>query len=127
MYKSVEKSRMFYLNVSLNFPSILYLSIKFIFISGYVWGYQHCRNAILIGKTDDNVVLDMESLLTGVKMMENNPPSVRSIMCGSGTPHRNMKPLRSDRTHMTGRGIFMGDHFPLRPDTQVTFMGCFLP
>jgi len=71
-------------------------------LTGYVWGYQHCSDSILVGKTDDNVVLDMESLLTGVRMLESNPPSVRSVMCGSGTPHRNMKPLRSDRTHMTG-------------------------
>ena len=67
-------------------------------LSGYVWTHLHCPGAVLVGKTDDNVELELELMMTGVRKME----SERSIMCGSGTPHRNMKPLRSDRTHMTG-------------------------
>ena len=55
----------------------------------------------LVGKTDDNVVLDMGSLIKEVRNL--NTKTVRTIFCGSGTPHKNMKPLRSDRTHMTGK------------------------
>ena len=54
----------------------------------------------LVGKTDDNVVLDMGPLIKEVRNL--NTKTVRTIFCGSGTPHKNMKPLRSDRTHMTG-------------------------
>ena len=59
-----------------------------------------CKSVLLVGKTDDNVVLDMDLLM---KMVTNGSFDVRSIFCGSGTPHRNMKPLRSDKTHMTGK------------------------
>ena len=79
-------------------------------IAGYVWSYLNCREVVLVGKTDDNVVLDLDTLMAearslGVKDKEEdrgNDKSRREVMCGSGTPHRNMKPLRSDRTHMTG-------------------------
>ena len=64
-------------------------------LTGYVWSYLSCGQVGLVGKTDDNVVLDLETLLT--TKLEG-----RRVLCGSGTPHRNMKPLRSDRTHMTG-------------------------
>ena len=69
-------------------------------LTGYVWSYLRCGNVGLVGKTDDNVVLDLETLLSTLQGREGE--LVRSVLCGSGTPHRNMKPLRSDRTHMTG-------------------------
>ena len=66
-------------------------------LTGYVWSYLHCPHVKLVAKTDDNVILDLDGLLdTDEKLGE------KSVLCGSGTPHRNMKPLRSDRTHMTG-------------------------
>jgi len=70
-------------------------------LTGYIWSYIHCRNAVLVGKTDDNVVLEMESLMRGVDKMRRESEQ-RPILCGSGTPHRNMKPLRSDKGPMSG-------------------------
>ena len=69
-------------------------------LTGYVWSYLRCGEVGLVGKTDDNVVLDLETLLTTRQGREGE--LARRVLCGSGTPHRNMKPLRSDRTHMTG-------------------------
>ena len=34
--------------------------------------------------------------------IERRESEVRPILCGSGTPHRNMKPLRSDKGPMSG-------------------------
>ena len=68
-------------------------------LTGYVWVYTHCRHVQAVAKTDDNVYLDMINLLDLLnerKLQEN------SIVCGSGTPHRNMKTLRSANPHMTG-------------------------
>ena len=67
-------------------------------LTGYVWSYLWCSEVGMVAKTDDNVVVDLESLLTTPSQQELG----RRVLCGSGTPHRNMKPLRSDRTHMTG-------------------------
>ena len=58
----------------------------------------------MVGKTDDNVVLDLGTLMTEVRNIKEGD-TVRRIMCGSGTQHRNMKPLRSDKLHMTGDGL----------------------
>ena len=75
-----------------------------------MWSYLNCREVVLVGKTDDNVVLDLDTLMAEARSLgdkdeeedRGNDKSRREIMCGSRTPHRNMKPLRSDRTHMTG-------------------------
>ena len=87
-------------------------TIKLIWHAGYVWSYLNCRDVVLVGKTDDNVVLDLDTLMAEARSLgdknknkikaENEERGRREVMCGSGTPHRNMKPLRSDRTHMTG-------------------------
>ena len=71
-------------------------------LTGYVWSYLWCREVTMVGKTDDNVVLDLEALLTITIQLEQEGGLGRRVLCGSGTPHRNMKPLRSERTHMTG-------------------------
>ena len=80
--------------------------------AGYVWSYLNCRDVVFVGKTDDNVVLDLDTLMAEARSLgdtgkdgdtvKDKDRGMREIMCGSGTPHRNMKPLRSDRTHMTG-------------------------
>ena len=70
-------------------------------MQGYVWSYLSCRDAVMVGKTDDNVVLDLESLMREVRSIEKGD-AVRRVMCGSGTQHRNMRPLRSDKLQMTG-------------------------
>ena len=73
-----------------------------------MWSYLKCREVVLVGKTDDNVVLDLDTLMAEARSLgdtgkdKDEDRGRREIMCGSGTPHRNMKPLRSDRTHMTG-------------------------
>ena len=67
-------------------------------LSGYVWAHLHCPAVGHVVKTDDNVEMDLSRLkeVTKQEMRDN------SISCGSGTPHRNMKTLRSSRPHMTG-------------------------
>ena len=62
----------------------------------------------MVGKTDDNVVLDLESLMREVRNIEQGD-EVRRVMCGSGTQHRNMQPLRSDKLHMTGEPTLYND------------------
>ena len=57
----------------------------------------------MVGKTDDNVVLDLESLMREVSNIEKGD-SVRRVMSSSGTQQRNMKSFRSDKLHMTGMG-----------------------
>ena len=82
-------------------------------LSGYVWSYLWCGEAARVAKTDDNVVLDLAGLV------ESSEEGVeKSVVCGSGTPHRNMKPLRSDRTHMTGNWSISRDqlHLDYHPD-----------
>ena len=67
-------------------------------LAGYVWAHQHCPGVGHVLKTDDNVVMDLPLLLS----VSRHPLADGSITCGAGTPHRNMKTLRSDRPHMTG-------------------------
>ena len=67
-------------------------------LAGYVWAHQHCPGVGHVLKTDDNVVMDLARLVE----LTRQPLSENSIACGSGTPHRNMKTLRSSRPHMTG-------------------------
>ena len=33
-------------------------------LSGYVWSYLHCSSVKYVAKTDDNVVLDLDKLLS---------------------------------------------------------------
>jgi len=68
-------------------------------LTGYVWVARNCPHVRTVAKTDDNVYLDIYSLEGLLK--ENTFPE-DSIACGSGTPHRNMKTLRSSGPHMTG-------------------------
>ena len=67
-------------------------------LSGYIWTYQHCPHVSYAAKTDDNVVLDMQSLMNSVdnKQYEHN----QFVACTS--PNRRTKVLRGDHMHMTG-------------------------
>ena len=67
-------------------------------LAGYVWTHLHCPGVDHVLKTDDNVVMDLSLLMS----VTSQPLPGNSITCGAGTPHRNMKTLRSDRPHMTG-------------------------
>ena len=69
-------------------------------LSGYIWTYLQCQSVTAVIKTDDNVVLDSEVLMSITKF-----PSVsddHTVYCGCGPPHRNMKTLRSDTPRMLG-------------------------
>ena len=59
-------------------------------LSGYIWTYENCDQVEHVVKTDDNVVMDMSQLMS---LSQNKLPE-NTIVCGSGTPHRNMKTLR---------------------------------
>ena len=80
-------------------------------LTGYVWSYLWCVKVAMVGKTDDNVVLDLETLVN--TQVGGEAGVGRRVLCGSGTPHRNMKPLRSDRTHMTGNWSISRDQLSL--------------
>ena len=80
-------------------------------LTGYVWSYLWCGEVAMVGKTDDNVVLDLETLVN--TQVGGEAGVGRRVLCGSGTPHRNMKPLRSDRTHMTGNWSISRDQLSL--------------
>ena len=68
-------------------------------LTGYVWAGRSCSKVQAVAKTDDNVYLDLPSLLA---LLRHAELSKDRIACGSGTPHRNMKTLRSAGPHMTG-------------------------
>ena len=67
-------------------------------LAGYAWASTSCPGAALLGKTDDNVVLDLARL----QLLAAAPLPRPAVFCGTGTAHRNMKPLRSAKNHMTG-------------------------
>ena len=68
-------------------------------LTGYVWAALNCPNVGAVGKTDDNAELDIKGLM---ERLEESGKLMNEIACGSGTPHRNMKTLRSSTPHMTG-------------------------
>jgi len=68
-------------------------------LTGYVWAGKNCDQVQAVAKTDDNVYLDLPQLL---QLLQQKKLAENSIACGSGTPHRNMKTLRSAGPHMTG-------------------------
>ena len=80
-------------------------------LAGYVWAFLHCSGAKLVAKTDDNVELDIDRLKRVIR--ERIVTGQDFIACGSGTQHRNMKPLRSDRTHMTGNWSISKDQLEM--------------
>ena len=93
-------------------------------LSGYVWSYLHCAGARMVAKTDDNVELDMDKLEAMVRARMKNGVDENFMACGSGTQHRNMKPLRSDRTHMTGNWSISKEQLDL--DIHPDFCSGFL-
>ena len=69
-------------------------------LTGFVWAAKNCAITKVVGKTDDNVVLNMERLM--YRLEERRWVVNNRILCGSGPPHRNMKTLRSEKPHMLG-------------------------
>ena len=68
-------------------------------LSGYVWSYLYCSGVKYVAKTDDNVVLDLDKLVTAIKTKEYQHNNW--IACT--TPNRNSKVIRGSHFHMTGR------------------------
>ena len=75
-------------------------------LAGYAWASTSCPGAELLGKTDDNVVLDLARL----QLLGAAPLPRPAVFCGTGTAHRNMKPLRSAKNHMTGNWSIRQTH-----------------
>ena len=76
-------------------------------LSGYVWAYRHCQNVKFVAKSDDNVFLDLDGLLTALK--ERNSNSQNYIACT--TPNRNSLTLRAEHPHMTGNWSVSKEQF----------------
>ena len=70
-------------------------------LSGYIWTYLNCPHVSHVVKTDDNVVMDMEVLVTHT-MLSKSDLDDNTVYCACGPPHRNMKTLRSDTPRMLG-------------------------
>ena len=67
-------------------------------LSGYVWSYINCPNVKFVAKTDDNVVLDMDSLMHAVDQKQYHHE--KWIACT--TPNRRTNVHRKSHMQMTG-------------------------
>ena len=67
-------------------------------LTGYIWAAIHCPETVVLGKTDDNAVLDIEAVMEVVKMGR-----VKGDTIGCTVPNRNCKTLRATRPHMRGK------------------------
>ena len=58
---------------------------RFIYDLGRVWAYEYCSTAALVTKADDNVVLDLDSMVKVLKLKKdwNNV-----ITCPTVSPRR---------------------------------------
>jgi len=90
-------------------------------LTGYVWVARNCPHVQAVAKTDDNVYLDIISLM---ERLNERKGLQDSILCGSGPPHRNMKTLRSERAHMLGNWSVTKDQ--LESDIVPDFCAGFL-
>lgn len=77
-------------------------------LSGYVWSYINCPNVKLVAKTDDNVVLDMDSLMHAVDHKQYNHE--KWIACT--TPNRRTRVHRKSHMQMTGNWSISEEQFP---------------
>ena len=68
-------------------------------MAGLGWAATHCPAVPWLGKTDDNVVLDLPRLLDSLPGVEAGAGG-GAVVCGAGPPHRNMRPLRSPKPRM---------------------------
>ena len=62
-------------------------------LSGYVWTYLHCPDVVMVAKTDDNVELELEMMMTGVRNMENKA-NINKVICGTGMVTKNLPVIR---------------------------------
>ena len=54
-------------------------------LPGHVWAYEHCSSATLVSKADDNVELDMDSM---VKVLKENNNWENVITCPTVCPRK---------------------------------------
>ena len=66
-------------------------------LSGYVWSYLHCSRVRFVGKTDDNVVVDLARLMSSLETF----PSQQERFFACGTPVRNTRWIRPSKGHIT--------------------------
>lgn len=67
-------------------------------LTSYVWAHNYCHKVKYIGKTDDNVVVDLPKLIRVLE--ERERPDDDFMTCS--VPKRNMKTLRNSRKHDGG-------------------------
>ena len=72
-------------------------------LSGYVWSYLHCSSVKYVAKTDDNVVLDLDKLVTAIRTKQYQHD--KWVACT--TPNRNSKVIRGGHFHMRGEEFFI--------------------
>jgi len=89
-------------------------------LMGYVWTYNDCGNVPYVGKTDDNVELDLARLM--VTLQSRRDKHDQFIACS--VPSRNIATGRLARPHMRGNWSLTKDQ--LEADTLPDFCTGFL-
>lgn len=64
-------------------------------------GHHHCPDVVMVAKTDDNVELELEMMMTGVRNMENQA-NRNKVICGTGMVTKNLPVIRNKKSHMMG-------------------------
>ena len=76
-------------------------------LTGYVWAYLHCSDVNYVGKTDDNVEVDMDKLLQVLK-----EKSYSKHFMGCSLPYRNVRVGRASKAQMMGNWSLTSDEYP---------------
>jgi len=89
-------------------------------LMGYAWVYSHCRNVEFVGKSDDNVELDLETVDEALQKI----PAPRKDIITCPTLNWGMKVLRSATPHMTGNWSVSKQEFErdVMPDFCIGFL-----
>ena len=89
-------------------------------LMGYVWAYTYCGEVDYVAKTDDNVELDMETVMDALE--HRIGPEENFITCP--TLNWGMKVLRSATPHMTGNWSVSKEVFDrdVMPDFCIGFL-----
>ena len=89
-------------------------------LMGYVWAYTQCTQVEYTAKTDDNVVLDMDTVIAALQARAG--PKENFITCP--TLNWGMKVLRSATPHMTGNWSVSKEEFDrdVMPDFCIGFL-----
>jgi len=67
-------------------------------LTGYIWTWLHCSGAKFVGKTDDNVVLNMDKLLIVLERWGDT--NIDFVTCDE--PKKNLRTLRGSRGENSG-------------------------